>query len=283
MTLRIGTHLCLWQRAWDEDVTLHVHRAAEFGFDGIEVSLFTLRHRDVGHVRREVERAGLAVTCSTGLGPQEDITSDDETVRLAGLDALRLAVRLARDVGSRVLCGVLFAPWGKFYRQPEYANARARSIDALRTIGEDAERQGLVLGVEVLNRYETSLINTAEQGRAFVDAVGRGGVGLHLDTYHMNIEERSIPAAIAAAGTSLSHFHCAESDRGVPGTGRLPWPEIVRALNDVGYTGWMVMECCTRSGTAVADTFNVWRDVGPDPDTAARDGLSFLRRLGREA
>lgn len=282
MTMRIGAHLCLWQRAWDEDVTPYIHRAAELGFDGIEVSLFTLRHRDVRHVRREVERAGLAITCSTGLGMEEDVTSDDETVRRAGLDALRRAVRMAVDVGSRVLCGVLFAPWGKFYRRPEDAAARARSIDALREIGGDAERQGLVLAVEVLNRYETSLINTAAQARAFVDAIGLDGVGLHLDTYHMNIEERSLPEAITAAGTSLLHFHCAESDRGIPGSGRLPWLEIVHALKGAGYARWIVMECCTRAGTAVADTFSVWRDLGPDPDTAAREGLIFLRRLIRE-
>lgn len=280
--MRIGVHLCLWQTVWDEDVTAHIHRAAELGFDGVEISLFTLRHLNAGAVRREVERAGLQITCSTGFGPEEDVTSADAAIRRAGLEALRRAVALAADAGSHLLCGVLYAPWKTFHRDVERRDALARSIDAVRAAGEEAERRDLTLGMEVLNRYETSLINTASQGRAFTDAVGLRSVGIHLDTHHMNIEERSLPRAIATAGPSLVHFHCGEADRGIPGTNGLPWPAIVSALRQAGYDRWLTMECCTRAGTVVAETFNVWRDLGADPDTAAADGLAFLRGLTGE-
>jgi D-psicose/D-tagatose/L-ribulose 3-epimerase len=277
--MRIGVHLCFWQTVWDEDVTPHIHRAAELGFDGVEISLFTLRHWDSRAVRREVERAGLGLTCSTGFGPGEDVTSADPAARRAGLEALRRAAALATDAGSHVLCGVLYAPWKKFYTHAERRDALARSVDAVRTVGEEATRADLVLAMEVLNRYETPLINTAEQARAFTDAVGLRNVGIHLDTYHMNIEERVVPHAIATAGASLVHFHCGEGDRGTPDPNGLPWKAIVTALRQIGYDRWLTLECCTRAGTEVADTFNVWRDLGPDRDAAARESLAFLRGL----
>ncbi len=276
--MRFGVHTSLWQERWDEDVTPHIERAAALGFDGAEISLFTLRARDVRAVRRRLESLGLAITCSTGLGPDTDISSEDSTVRNAGLAQLRGDILLAAEAGSTLLCGVLYAAWGRVRYEAPMEVVRARSLEGLRQAAETARQAGVTLGLEVLNRYETSVLNTAAEARGLTDAVGRPHVGVHLDTYHMNIEEPDMTAAIRTAGARLVHVHCARGDRGAPGPGPMPWDRMAGALRDVGYDGWLVMECAPRAGTAVAGSYCVWRDLGP-PDRIASEGLAFLRAV----
>lgn len=276
--MRFGVHVSLWQTTWEEDVAPHIERAAALGFDGVEISLFTLRALDVRKIRHRIESLGLALTCSTGLGPDADISGADASVRAAGLERLRADIRLAADTGSRLLCGVLYAAWGTLRYDAPMDVVRSRSIDGLRRVADTAREAGVTLGLEVLNRYETSLLNTAEQARAFVDAVGMPHVGVHLDTYHMNIEEPDMTGAVRSAGARLVHMHGARGDRGAPGSGHTPWDGIAAALRDVGYDNWFVLECAPRAGTPVANSYNVWRDLG-DPDTIAAAGLAFLRSL----
>jgi D-psicose/D-tagatose/L-ribulose 3-epimerase len=275
--MRIGAHTSLWQRRWKEDAAAHVDRAAALGFDGVEISLYTLRDLDVRALRRRIEGAGLSVTCSTGLLHDTDVTSDDPAVRRAGLERLRRDIAMTAEVGSRVLCGVLYAAWSRvaFTDRPR---AWQWSVDALRQAGEAAARAGVTLGLEALNRYETSLLNTAAQARALANEVGLPNVGVHLDTFHMNMEEQDMPAAIAAAGARLVHFHCADGDRGAPGRSHIPWFQVIRALRAVGYDGWLVMECGTMPDTEVATSFSIWRELG-SADAVAQAGLSFLRSL----
>ncbi len=276
--MRIGVHVSLWQETWDEDITPHIERAASLGFDGIEVSLFTLRALDVRTIRRRIEAAGLAVTCSTGLLAATDITSDDASVRRVGVEQLRRDIAIAADAGSKMLCGVLYAAWGRVAYGAAYAAAWERSIDGLRQAAETAGHAGVTLGLEALNRYESGLLNTSGQARRLADAVGVPHLGVHLDTYHMNIEEPDLAAAVAAAGPRLVHVHCADGDRGAPGTGHIAWNRLAAALQSAAYNAWLVLECAPRTGTPVADSFSVWRDLGT-PDAIASRGLAFLRGL----
>jgi D-psicose/D-tagatose/L-ribulose 3-epimerase len=275
--MRIGTHLSLWQRDWNEDVAVHVDRAAALGADGVEISLYTLRGLDVRALRRRIEAAGLGVTCSTGLLQDTDITGDDPAIRRAGLERLRRDIEMTAEVGSRVLCGVLYAAWSRV-TFTDRRQAQQWSVDALRLAGEVAARAGVTLGLEALNRYETSLLNTAAQARTLADDVGLPNVGVHLDTFHMNMEEHDMPGAIATAGARLVHFHCADGDRGAPGRSHIPWPRLIAALRATGYNGWLVMECGTMPGTKVASSFSIWREFGHG-DAVAGAGVAFLRSL----
>ncbi len=276
--MRFGVHTSLWQERWEEDVTPHVERAAALGFDGVEISLFTLRALDVRAVRRRIEALGLAVTCSSGLGPDMDISSEDAAIRKAGIERLRGDILLAAEAGSGLLCGVLYAAWGRVRYEEPIDVVRARSAEGLRQAAETARQAGVTLGLEVLNRYETSVLNTAVEARALTNAVGMPHVGVHLDTYHMNIEEPDMAGAIRTAGARLVHMHGARGDRGAPGRGHIPWDHLAGGLRAVGYDRWLVLECAPRAGTPVADSYHVWRDLGP-PDAIAAEGLAFLRAL----
>jgi D-psicose/D-tagatose/L-ribulose 3-epimerase len=276
--MRIGVHLSLWQREWEEDVSPLIDRAASLGFDGVEVSLYTLRAMHAPLLRRRVEAAGLGITCSTGLLADTDIGSEDAEVRAAGLKRLQQDVQLASEVGATILCGVLYSAWGRTAFDTSRDSVLARSLDVLWRVAETAHRAGLTLGIEAINRYESSLVNTAAQARALVDALGSPTVGVHLDTYHMNIEEPDVDRAVETAGARLVHVHCAGVDRGPPGPGRFPWSDLMIALGRVRYDGWLTLECGAHAGTAVANSYNLWRPLG-DPDTVAAAGLEFLKRL----
>jgi D-psicose/D-tagatose/L-ribulose 3-epimerase len=275
--MRLGAHLCLWQTRWDEDVLPHLRRAAEIGYEGVEISLFSLRGREPAAVRREAERCGVAVTCSTGLSPDADIAHADPGVRSAGEAALRRDLETAAAAGAGLLCGVTYAAWGALYRGAEKTGALQRSAEALARAGDAARSLGLRIAVEALNRHETSLINTAAEGRAFVEAVGHPHVGLHLDTHHLSSEENDVADAIRTDGKDMFHFHVGENDRGVPSTGTVPWVRVAAALREIRYAGWVTLECVTVPGTEVADGFRVWRPMGPAPDEAAASALAFLR------
>ena len=149
----------------------------------------------------------------------------------------------------------------------------------LRPLAAYAGDHGVRLAMEALNRFETDLINVVEQGLAMVEAIGSPHVGLHLDTFHMHLEERNSGEAIRQAGERLYHFHACENDRGVPGRGQVRWPAVAAALGDVGYDGFVVIESFTPTVTSIARAVCIWRDVAPDQDTIAREGLGFLRKM----
>ena len=135
------------------------------------------------------------------------------------------------------------------------------------------------LALEILNRFETDMLNTVAQGMDFIKDVGRDNVGLHLDTFHMHLEEKNSPAAIRLAGDRLFHFHACENDRGVPGTGQVNWNGIAQALKDIHYNHAIVIESFTPDVKEIAGAVRIWREIAPDQDTIAQQGLKFLHTL----
>ena len=275
--MKHGVHIALWMRRWDEDIVPHVRTAAELGFDGVEVSLLGMDGAQARRVRKALEQAELEVTCTTGLGPSEDVTSDDADVRARGEDALRSAVETADALGARLLSGVLYAPWGQT-RQDHRAERWDRAVGALQRAAATSEALGVRLGIEAINRYETDLVNTAAQARAMARDVGSSHVGVLLDTYHMGIEEKDVGDAIRTCGDALVHLHVVENDRGVPGSGHLPWTAITSALGSIEYDGWATLEMFVQAQQDVSPDLSVWRPIEPDPTDAARRGRAFLRK-----
>jgi D-psicose/D-tagatose/L-ribulose 3-epimerase len=180
-------------------------------------------------------------------------------------------------VGAAVVAGPLYAPAGRTWLLD--ADARratvARLRDRLRPLADEAAGRGVTIALEPLNRFETSLVNTVEQALEVVDGIA--GLGLALDTFHMNIEERDLPAAIRAAGDRLVHVQVCGNDRGAPGGDHLDWPAMRDALADIGYAGQLSIESFTAPALAVP--MSVWRPLATGPDALAVEGLAFLREL----
>jgi D-psicose/D-tagatose/L-ribulose 3-epimerase len=197
-------------------------------------------------------------------------------------DYLRACIDFAAGVGATSVCGPFYSATGRVWRMD--ADQRATAYADVRThlepVVEHALGQGVRLGIEPLNRYETSLVNTVEQALTAFEPLLGDGLGLALDTYHLNIEERSSADAVRTAGPHLAHVQVCGSDRGAPGGDQTDWPALVAALDEVGYGGPLNIESFTADNASIATAASIWRPLAPTQDDLARDGLAFLRSLG---
>jgi D-psicose/D-tagatose/L-ribulose 3-epimerase len=232
-------------------------------------------------VARE-SRVALSVCAVIGAG--RDLLLPEEAP--AGVAYLESCIEVAAQVGSPVVAGPLYSAVGRCWRASaeEREADLARLVPTLRALGDFAAARGVKLGLETLNRFETSFLNTTEQALELIERVDHPSVGLALDLFHLGIEEKSPGDALRAAGRHLVHLQVAENDRGTPGTGHLPWADVAAALREIDYRGRVVIETFSDRVEAIARAAAIWRPLAPDSDTLAREGLGFLRRLlGPEA
>jgi D-psicose/D-tagatose/L-ribulose 3-epimerase len=274
--MKLGVHAALWMRTWSDDVAPLVQEAGALGYEAVELSLLGGEPDARRRVRDVAREAGVELTCTTGLGPATDVGGDEPEVRAAGRAALAEAVRATAQFGAGRLSGVLYGAWGR--ADPGRREDRwAWAVEALAETAPLAHDEGIVLGIEAINRYETDLVNTADQALAMVDAVGAPNVGVLLDAYHMNIEEKDPAAAIRRCGSRLVHLHVAGRDRGVPDRDDLERHGLREALHEIGYDGCVTCEMFVQAGQPVSPDLTVWRAIEPDPGDAARRALRVLR------
>lgn len=269
-----GIHSSIWTMDWTPAAAEHaVSEAARNGFDFIEVALLKPATVDTAHSRKLFESADIQAVCSLGL-PESTWPSRDPD---AGVAFLKTAIDATAQMGARALSGVIYGGIGERSGQPptqvEYDNV-ARCLEAAATY---ARRRGIDLGVEAINRYETHLINTGAQAVEMVERVGAENMFVHLDTYHMNIEEKGVALGILAAREHLRYIHLSESDRGTPGKGNISWDEIYGALAAIDFRGGLAMESFMNMPPELAWGLSVWRPVAPSIDEVIGEGLPFLR------
>ena len=251
------------------------------GFDMVEVPIETPNEFDYARVGEVAREHGLGVSACAAIGPDRDLIHPDESIRTNGMGYVRHCIEAARTLGATNLVGPLYSAVGRTWQST--ADERARDTDLLvGQLGElsrHADGHGVVLCVEPLNRFETSFINLCEQLIEVVDRVGHPSCGILLDTFHMNIEERSLRAAIELAGPRLKHLHACENDRGAPGSGHVPWGDVVEGCRAIGYQGPIVIESFTDKVKSIARAAAIWRSFAVSQDALAEDGLRFLRSL----
>jgi D-psicose/D-tagatose/L-ribulose 3-epimerase len=280
--MRFGVNTWVWTSplttAELEKLAPHV---AEMGFDWIEAPLESIGDLDHKRGADIVRRHGLGVSACAAMGPDRDLIHPDEAIRKNGMAYLRQAIEATHALGGANLVGPLYAAVGRTWQQTPAE--RARDLDVLvKNLGELARYAGdygVILCVEPLNRFETSFINLAEQAIEVVDRVDHPNCQVMLDTFHMNIEEKSLGNAIRAAGKRLRHVHACENDRGAPGSGNVTWNEVAQALKDIKYDGPVVIESFTSKVKSIARAAAIWRSLAPTQDDLARDGLKFLKQL----
>jgi len=215
------------------------------------------------------------------MGPDRVLIHTDPQIRATGMTYLRHCIDAAQTLGASHVIGPMYSAVGRTWQATD--DERKRDLDLLvRQLGELAKYagdRGVWLGIEPLNRFETSFINLASQAIEVVDRVDHPACGVMLDTFHMNIEERSIGDAIRAAGKRMRHLHACENDRGAPGSGHVPWDEVAQACRDVGFTGPFVIESFTSQIKSIARAAAIWRKFADSQDDLARNGLGYLRQL----
>jgi D-psicose/D-tagatose/L-ribulose 3-epimerase len=256
-------------------------RIREWGFDLIELPLENPRDWDPARTAALLRRLGLGATICAVMSPSRDLLSGDRQVVASTQAYLRDCLDIARTVGSGVVAGPIYSSVGRtWFLDPAQRRATlAQLVEALRPVADFAGQRGVRLAIEPLNRFETSLFNTVEQTLDLVDRLRSPAVGLLLDTFHMNIEEKNPAQAVRLAGPHIAHVHACGNDRGAPGSDHIDWPSIASALRDARYDGALCIESFTGENQTIARAASIWRPLARTQDAIATDGLAFLRGL----
>lgn len=278
--MRFGASTFIWASPFSNATLDLVDKVAGMGFDIIEICVEDPATIDPEAIRRRADAAGIKTTVCGAFGPDRDMSADDPAIRRNTVNYVNRCSEIAEALGTDIVVGPMYSAVGRtrMAEPAERAAQRTLAADGIREAADFANERGVRLAIEPLNRFETDLINTVDQGVGLVEEVGRDNVGLLLDTFHMNIEERDIPAALRRAGRHTFEFHACSSDRGTPGKDHLAWPEIASALRDAGFDGPVVIEAFTPSIKEIAKAVSIWRPLAESEDALAQDGLAHLRR-----
>jgi len=275
----LGTHFQVWVGGWTpEELRPAAERAAEVGYDFLEIPVRAPSTVDAGGIAKVLEGAGLFSTASFIHTPETDIASEDPAVVAKGKALMFEALAKARDMGARRMVGGCHSSLKK-HDTMRSAEGRKNAAEVLAAVADRAKEMDMVVCLEALNRYESNLVNTAGQALGMISEIGRDNVFVHLDSFHMNIEEPSQAGAIRACGDRLGYLHLAENFRGYLGTGSIDFRGIFDAVGDIGYDGPIALEVFS---SAVVDPAHsarlaIWREVWSDSEDMARHAIAYIR------
>jgi len=272
---KIGAHVYLWIDEWTtEKGEYAIKKAAEIGFDLIEIPLVDPKNFE-GKIHRESLRgAGIEATASLTLPPQFHMPENPE----GAISYLTSVLQSLREAGGSYLGGCLAYTTGKFTGYPPTKEDRQIIVDSLGEVAVRAKKLGMTIGLEVVSRIDTYLYNTLTDARETILEIGMDNVTLHADTYHMNLEEKGFYQPLVDTADVLAYIHMSESHRGLIGTGTIDWDAVFQGLHDAKYSGPLILESFTPLTEKFTAVFKTWRTPEYTPDELGRRGLEFLRQ-----
>jgi D-psicose/D-tagatose/L-ribulose 3-epimerase len=271
----LGAHAFVWVGEWNQTTGLEaIRQAAAAGIDSLEIPILRPAEFDAALTRRQLAQHGVAGALSLCLPPHAHMPAYPKEA----LAFLTLVLDKAEALGATYVGGVLYANLGTLTRQPPTTAECATCAEVLGQVAADAARRGITLGLEPVNRYETYLYNTSADTLDLIEAIGAGNIVLHLDTYHMNIEEQGYRDPIIHAGKRLGYIHLSESDRGVVGQGNVRWDEVFAGLSAIDYRGPLVLETFAAVNPDLIGATCMWRTAPYTGEQLAREGVAFLRQ-----
>lgn len=275
---QLGVHALVFAGSWaKKDRERAIAGAAQLGYDLIEIPLLDPTAVDAAATVKLLQKNGIRGVTSLGLNFKADISSADAVVAKRGEVLLERALAVTRDIGATYMGGVIYSALGK-YPGPATARGRRNCIAALRRLAKAAKTSGITLGLEPVNRYESNLINTGEQALEIIAATGADNIVVHLDTYHMNIEEGNLARCVERCGRKIGYLHVGESHRGYLGTGTIDFGVIFRALVRAGYDGPITFESFSSAvvDPNLSNALAVWRNLWSDSDDLAGAAKAFI-------
>ena len=276
--MKYGINTLLWTPAFDASYFRLLPDIKSHGFDGVEVARFEFESFPAAAVRRALEQNGLESTFCSALSGDLNLVSDDAAVRQRTREFLLRGIQATAEIGAHMFVGPLVAPVGYLPGRRRNEDEWKRAVEGLQSLSDTLDAYDVTLAIEPLNRFETYFLNTMFDAAALADAVDNPRVGVLYDTFHANIEEKSLGAALRSLGPHLRHVHTCENDRGAPGSGHVEWPEVFSGLSDMGYDEWLVIESFAPGIKEIAAAACIWRELAPTPEAIAYDGLEFLKR-----
>ncbi|GAB1481410.1 sugar phosphate isomerase/epimerase [Treponema sp.] len=285
---RIGIFYAYWSREWEADFMPFVEKVGKLGFEQLELHAAAVAKMGMSERKKIKDAASahnLKLSYGIGLTKDHDPSALDENARKAGVAFMKKAIEGVAEMGGGMIGGTVHSYWPALPPKDlkEKAAIRAQSIKSMKELAPIARDSGVILNVEVINRFEQFMLNTCEEALSFVKEVDSPALGILLDTFHMNIEEDSIGDAIRMAGKHLNSLHIGETNRKLPGMGRMPWAEIKTALDDINYDGPLVMEPFIVPGGQIGKDIALWRELVPNPDldALAAKSVEFVKKTLR--
>jgi D-psicose/D-tagatose/L-ribulose 3-epimerase len=274
-----GVHTAMWAMEWNREAAeFAIPEAVKHEIDFLEITMLDPEGVDAEHTRSLLERHQVECVCSLGLPLDKLPTNNPE----GALEFLRMALDKSHAIGAKAMSGVLYGAIGQRTGVAPTEAEKDATARVVREAAAYAESLGMDYGLEAVNRYENHILNTAEQAVEMVERVGASNVFVHLDTYHMNIEEKGIANGILRAREHLKYIHLSASDRGTPGADTVAWDEVFAALAAIGFRGGMAMESFITVPPQIASALSVWRPVAPAREEVLGQGLPFLRNKAKQ-
>jgi D-psicose/D-tagatose/L-ribulose 3-epimerase len=277
--MKFAVNALIWTTEFDQRSFSLLPRLRECGFDGFEVSIFQPANVPAKEIRQALSANNLECTVCSILPAGMNPISDDSDIRRRTRQHLVDSVKVTADLGSTLMGGPIYSPVGHLPGRRRTSDEWRWAVECFQSLGDALQDNGVTLALEPLNRFETYFLNTAADAVALCSEINHPSIGVLLDTFHTNIEEKNVAAAFLKTGNKLKHIHACENDRGIPGTGHVDFAGIASALKQIGYDGWITIESFGYSHKELAAAAAIWRDLAPTPEAVAFDGLPFLKNV----
>ena len=284
MNIKLGVSTWLWTSPFTTESVGLFPKIKAFGYDAVEIPIEYPELIDGKKVRDALNAHGLIPISCGAFGPGRDLTHDDPSVHEVCFDYLRRCFELSSIIGATFVAGPMYSAVGKVRMLTPEGRKKdwERAVVNLRRVCSMASDHGMSIALEPLNRFESDMVNTAEDVVRLADDIGHPAARVMLDSFHMSLEERNPEEAIVHAGERLIHMQVSENYRGVPGTGQTPWTLIRRGLERINYNGIVSIESFTPEVRELAGAVCIWKNLAPSQDGFAGDGYKFLRELFRD-
>ncbi|MDF1569589.1 MAG: sugar phosphate isomerase/epimerase [Spirochaetaceae bacterium] len=284
MEIKLGVDTFIWSEVFTRDDLWIIPKAKDLGFSPLDIAIAHPETFPLEEVRQLASEVQLDIITTTTLNKETNLISDDPAIRAAGVRSLKTLVDINRELGSKILGGVNYAGWGCLSGKPRTDEEWDRSVSAMREVADYArETTDMIIAVEPVNRFETHFLNIAEDAVRYCSDIGTGNMKVHLDCFHMIREETSFRGAVETCGKEyLGYVHVCESNRGIPGTGLVPWKEFFLALTDIGYDGPMVIESFDPGFEELNRECAIWRSFADSGEELAVKGKANLESIAAE-
>ncbi len=275
--MKFGMNLLLWTDDMTDEILPVLEQLKAMGCDGVEIPIFDLNPEKFALWGKRLDDLGLERTAVTVRTAEDNPMSPDAAIRALGVENNKRVVDCCQAAGVKILVGPYHSALGEFSGQGPTDDEWKWAADSMRQVAEHCAGAGVTLGLEYLNRFECYLLNSAEDTVRFLREVDHPNCKMMYDTFHANIEEKNIPAAIGACKDDLVHVHISENDRSTPGQGNVQWNENFDTLREIGYDGWFMIEAFGLALPALAAATKIWRRMFQSEEQLARDGMAFMK------
>lgn len=280
--VKIGIHQHVFTSKFNSENLDILDYIRNVGFDSMDINLRSTDIKFASKLRKRAEKLGLFLTGGGSLTGDKEIVSQDKQKRKEAIEYMKDLIKKTAEIGASLYHGLVYATPGLIVGRGPTEEELEYSAEALKEVASFAKKYGISIGLETANRYENYLINTVEGLLRLLDVIDEPNVGLLLDLYHMNIEEKDMYKSIVSAKDKIFHFHVNENDRGIPGTGHIPWDDIFRALKEVNYNKIVTIESFVGNSIDISSVVAVWRKLAPSPEAMAEEGYKFIKKMSEK-